>query len=210
MKNSDPRIIKIRPAEEYFSLNWQLGIRCNYDCMYCAPEWHNSDGKNIDLDTMKKAWLEVFDKTKHLGLKYKISFAGGELTINKDFLPFVEWLRSKFREHIFKIQVTTNGSASLKYYQKMFLYIDNISFSVHSEHFDETKFFKNMVALHQSIGPDRFLQVVIMDEFWNQDRIPHYIKILEKHGISYNVNKIDYEYQTRSFPIFKGKLNLEI
>lgn len=204
------RIIEVRPTEEYFSINWQLAIRCNYDCMYCAPIWHNDHGRHHDLDTMKQAWKNIFDKTQHQGLKYKISFTGGELTTNKDFLPFVSWMRKNYNDRLFKLMVTTNGSATYKYYLNMYKCIDNITFSVHSEHVNESKFFDMVIQLKNNIGADKFLQVAVMDEFWNQDRIPTYIKLLEQHQISYNVNKIDYSYQTRQVPIFKGKLNLEI
>ena len=57
---------------------------------------------------------------------------------------------------------------------------------------------------------EKFIHVEIMDEFWNQDRIPAYVEILKHHHISYNINQIGYETQTRSYPIMKGKQNLDI
>lgn len=204
------RIIRVTPTEQYFSINWQLAVRCNYDCMYCSPMWHDDHSQHHDLDTMKQAWSNIFEKTSKQNLRYKIAFTGGELTSNKHFLPFVTWLRKEYDQHIFKLLATTNGSANLKYYQKMFQALDNIAFSVHSEHINEEKFFDMIIQLKKSISPDKFLQVAIMDEYWNQDRIPLYINLLEHHDISYTVNKIDYSYQTRTVPIFKGKLNLGI
>jgi len=207
---SDPRIIKITPTEKYFSIGWQLGIRCNYDCMYCSPKWHDNHSKHHNLETMQQAWKSIYEKTHTRNLKYKIGFSGGELTTNKNFFPFVSWLRSTYYQDIHKLLVATNGSATYKYYMKMFQYIDNISFSIHSEHIDEKKFFDMVIRLHQNIPVNRFIQVVVMDEFWNQERIPAYVKILEENKIGYTVNKIDYHQQTRTIPILKGKLNLEI
>lgn len=204
------RIIRVTPAEEYFSINWQLAVRCNYDCMYCAPAWHDDHSQHHDLQTMQAAWHNMFERTKHHGLRYKIAFTGGELTTNKHFLPFVTWLRSNYHDYLFRLLTTTNGSASLRYYVKMFEALDNIAFSVHSEHINEKKFFDMIIALRQHIARDRFLQVIIMDEWWNQNRIPKYVDLLEKNGISYTINKIDHSYQTRSMPIFKGNLNLAI
>jgi molybdenum cofactor biosynthesis enzyme MoaA len=207
---SKPRIIKVTPTEQYFSINWQLAIRCNYDCMYCSPEWHNDHSQHHDLDTMKRAWEIVYAKTHKQNRKYKIGFTGGEMTTNKHFLPFVSWLRTEYGQHIDRLILPTNGSASYKYYLKVFEHIDNIAFSVHSEHINEKKFFDMMIQLKQNLPVGRFMQVVIMDEFWNQDRIPSYVKILQEHDISYTVNKVDYFHQTRQIPIFKGKRNLEI
>ena len=203
-------IIKIDPAEKYFSLTWQLSVRCNYDCMYCPTKWHDTTSPHHSLETLQNAWLSIYEKTKHTGLPYKIAFTGGEVTSNKNFLPFVEWLRTNYNNEIFMLLVTTNGSATFKYYSNLFKSIDNISFSVHSEHIDEQKFFDMVIKLKNSIAGNRFLHVNIMNEFWNQDRIIAYGNLLDKHSISYNVNEIDYGLKIRDIPIFKGKLNLEI
>ena len=162
------------------------------------------------MEELQNVWLNVFDKTKNLNLPYKISFTGGELTANKNFLPFVTWLKNNYSKYLFKVLVTTNGSASTGYYQKMFKAVDNISFSLHSEHIDEQKFFNKLIQLRKKLLPNNFIHVDIMNEFWNQARIPYYIQLLESNNISCSVNEIDYNYQTRAIPIMRGNLNLEI
>jgi len=204
------KIISIKPTEDYFSLNWQIDIRCNYDCMYCSPKWHDNSSRVKSMEELQNVWLNVFDKTKNLNLPYKISFTGGELTANKNFLPFVTWLKNNYSKYLFKVLVTTNGSASTGYYQKMFKAVDNISFSLHSEHIDEQKFFNKLIQLRKKLLPNNFIHVDIMNEFWNQARIPYYIQLLESNNISCSVNEIDYNYQTRAIPIMRGNLNLEI
>ena len=205
-----PRIIQVVPTEQYFSIDWQLSIRCNYDCMYCSPAWHDNTNKPYSLNDMQQAWNSIVAKTQHLGLPYKISFSGGELTSNKYFLPFVTWLKEHHRDKLFKVMLTTNGSATYKYYHKMFDSVDNITFSVHSEHINEKKFFDTIIKLKQTIDSSKFIHVAIMNEHWNQDRIPAYTKLLDQHSISYSVNEIDYSFKTREYPIFKGKLNLDV
>jgi molybdenum cofactor biosynthesis enzyme MoaA len=204
------KIIKVTPTEDYFSVNWQVSIRCNYDCMYCSPAWHDQHSTPHSLETMQQVWKNIVSKTQQLGLPYKISFTGGELTTNKDFLPFVSWLRENYNQKLFKVMTTTNGSASYRYYFEMFKSIDNIAFSVHSEHINERAFFDKVIRLRHNIDKDKFIQVAIMDEFWNQDRIRYYIDLLEKNNVSYTLNQIDYSYQTRTIPIMKGKLNFEL
>jgi hypothetical protein len=157
------KIISINPTEKYFSLNWQIDIRCNYDCMYCSSEWHNDSSEFKGMEELQNVWLNVFNKTKNLNLPYKISFTGGELTANKNFLPFVTWLKNNYSEYLFKVLVTTNGSASTGYYQKMFEAVDNISFSLHSEHIDEQKFFNKLIQLRKKLLPNNFIHVDIMN-----------------------------------------------
>lgn len=206
----EPRVIKITPTEEFFSITWDMGRRCNYDCMYCSPRWHDSTSQHKNLEDLKRNWVDIYAKTHQRGLRYKISFTGGEVTGNKHFLPFVEWLRAEYSSSLGQILLTTNGSATFKYYSKLFAVVDNVSFSTHSEHIDEQKFFDTVILLKQTIAKDKFIHVNVMDEVWNRDRIPVYTELLTKHSISHNVNEVDYSHQTRVIPIMKGKLNLAI
>lgn len=178
--------------------------------MYCPTAYHNDTDGYHSLEKLQQAWASLHAQSAARNLKYKIGFSGGEPTVNKNFLPFVEWLRSNYTNDIAKILVTTNGSANLRYYLKLYKYVDNISFSTHSEHINENKFFAMVAALKNNIGSDKFIHVNIMNEFWNQDRIEQYEKILNSNAISYSINEIDYSYKTREIPIFKGNLNLGI
>ena len=206
----EPRVIKVVPTDEYFSFSWRITNRCNYDCMYCPTKWHDTTSKHYSLDELQKIWLNVYEKTKHKNLRYKIGFTGGEVTGNKDFLPFISWLRNNYNDKIFKMLVTTNGSANFKYYRSLFDYVDNISFSFHSEHANEKNFFDMIIKLKNEIDNSKFVHVNIMNESWNKDRIPMYVRLLQSNNISHEIDEIDYSMQTRTFPIFKGKLNYEI
>lgn len=205
-----PNIYKLEPVDKAFSITWNIGIRCNYDCMYCPTAWHDNTSRYPNLALLQQRWQSIYNKTSHKNLPYKIGFTGGEVSSNKSFLPLLEWLRENYGNNIFKILVTSNASASLKYYLRLFKLVDNLSLSFHSEHADENNFFDKVIALHKNLPPNKHLHVNIMDESWNQTRIPLYTDILSKHDISHSVNKIDYSMATRSVPIMKGKQNLAI
>jgi MoaA/NifB/PqqE/SkfB family radical SAM enzyme len=195
------KIIKIEPIPKYFSITWMLGSFCNYDCMYCPPELHDTTSRPHDLDTMKTAWQNIYQKTNSHDLPYKISFSGGEVTANKNFLPLIEWIRNNYK-NVTMIVITTNGSASTGYYLKLAEYVEAISFSTHSEFMDEGKFFTTAKELNKvMIRPTKSFHVNIMDEFWNREGIERYKQILEEHNISYSVNEIEYKYQTRTYPL---------
>jgi MoaA/NifB/PqqE/SkfB family radical SAM enzyme len=178
--------------------------------MYCPTSLHDDYSKHASLDLMKQRWQSIFDKTAHKNLPYKITFTGGEVTVNKSFLPLLQWMCESYQENIAKILVTSNGSASLNYYTKLYTLIDNLSLSFHSEHANEQKFFDLAITLHKNLTPNKHLHVNIMNESWNQDRIKMYQQLLNKHNISNAVNNIDYSMQTRSIPIMKGNANLDI
>ena len=204
------KIIQVRPVPEYFSITWMLGARCNYDCMYCPAELHDTTSIPHNLETMKQAWQNIYNKSKDKNLPYKISFTGGEVTANKNFLPLVQWIRETFDE-VKMILLTTNGSAGKNHYLKLAKYVESISFSTHSEFMNEEEFFAKVEAVDKiMLRPDKSVHVNIMDEYWNQDRILLYQQWLTDRNISYSINSIDYESKTRNFIFTKGTQNLAI
>ena len=201
------KIIRVEPVEKSISLTWMIGARCNYDCMYC-PSWsHNDDRPHHTFEDLKITWSNLYSATRDKNLPYRISFTGGEVTANKNFLPLIEFLRQQ--NVSIRMLVTTNGSASKRYYQRLAALVDSISFSTHSEFFDEQKFFEKVFLIDQQmIRPEKSIHVNIMQEYWNQDRIDLYKQLLDDRGVSYSVNAIDYSVKIRDFPVQKGQLNL--
>lgn len=203
MSLSDKKIIKIEPTNPTFSVNWNLGLRCNFDCMYCPDMYHNLVDPQLTLTEMQSRWLEIVDKTNHTQLKYKLSFTGGEVTINKDFIGFLRWLNENYKDQISECGFTSNGSASKKYYLNAIelSVVTYISLSTHSEFFNENKFFNLVVDLNKKAKSlNKSVHVNIMDEYWHQERIKVYCDFLSKNGINYSVNKIFYEFQIREIP----------
>lgn len=202
-------IIKVEPTIPSVSISWMLGSRCNYDCMYCPTELHDMTSKHPSLDQLVAVWDSMVRKTQHKKLGYKLSFTGGEVSANRNFIPLLEHIRSS-NVTVNQIVITTNGSASENYYIKLSRLVDAISFSVHSEFFNEQDFFNKVLVVDQLMQrPHKSTHVNIMDEFWNQQRIPLYTAWLDQHNISYSVNKINYLQQTRNEPTFNGVYNLE-
>ena len=205
----DPKIIRVEPVAEMLSLTWMIGSRCNYDCMYCPEELHDMTSPHPDLEKLKQAWHILHTKTQHLNLPYKISFTGGEVTANKSFLPLVQYIKNG-DFNIGQLVVTTNGSASLNYYQRLCSLVDAISFSTHSEFFDEAEFFSKVEQLDKiMLRPAKSLHVNIMDEYWNQNRIPLYQTWLQDRNISHSVNRVNHSRQTRTHILYQGKQNLD-
>lgn len=204
------KIISVAPTTEYFSIEWILGRRCNYDCMYCPTDLHNLTSKPHSLELLQSAWASIVTQTQGQRLPYKIVFSGGEVTADKSFLPFVKWLRSQHSDIIGMIIVTTNGSASLRYYKDLAKIVDAISFSTHSEFFNEREFFNKVLEINKlMVRPEKSVHVNVMDEFWNSERISMYEEFLKEHDVSYSVNKVNYDWQTRAYPIMQGTLNLD-
>lgn len=197
------RIIKIQPVEEVFHINWNIGLYCNFDCMYCPSVVHNKTSHRKSFSEFKSNWMEILTKTLHLNRMYKITFTGGEPTANKDFLIFISWLDREYGHNISGIGFTTNGSASKKYYlQALELNkLEFISFSTHSEFFNEQKFFTTIKAVAARAKElNKSIHVNVMDEPWHQERIKIYAQWLTNENINFSVNKINFSQQIRSYP----------
>ena len=201
------KIIRISPAEgNMFSVSWIIHLKCNYDCMYCPPDRHTNESDMKSLEDLKRYWQEIFDQTKHLNKLYKFSISGGEPTVNKNLILFLEWLRSEFGQHFKMIGITTNGSASTQYYLKLFSLVDFIAFSTHSEHIQVDRFFESAQALAKYAKENnKSFNVNIMQEFWATDAITDYVARCKEHEIYHSFSEIDYKKQTRTIPIFKNK-----
>lgn len=207
--NTNSKIISITPVNDLFTVSWMLSKRCNYDCMYCPDFLHDATSVSHSLEKLQESWIKIFEKSQHLNLGYKIVFGGGEVTVNKSFLPFVKWMRNNYPS-IKQIMITTNGSASCRYYIDLAKYVESISFSTHSEFIKEKDFFNKAVALNKIlIRPEKSFHVNIMNEYWNHERIELYKKFLDQHQISYIVNNIEYRLATRTFFIKKGKYDID-
>lgn len=201
--SSPADIIQVRPVEDVFTITWIVDLRCNYDCMYCPPKRHDNTSEMKSLEQLKSAWIQVFEKTSHLGKKYKLALSGGEVTVNKNFRPFLHWLRENYDEYLSNVGITSNGSASESYYLDIFQHLDWMSHSTHTEYIDIEKFFSTAKSLSSYANENQKSYMInIMDERWAGPYIAEFKKRCIDEGINFSINEIDWERRTREQPIF--------
>lgn len=210
--NSATEIVKITPVQPVFAVTWQITNRCNYDCMYCdVPMFHVT--KDVFLKTHEKSllelknnWLHIYNQAITTDKKIKMSITGGEPTLNKNLLPFFQWLRDNYNNKIDSMGITSNGSASLTTYKKLYSVLDWISISLHTEHVDIDNFLKKMLPLGDFISnTNKTLHLNLMDVYWLTPEIKDYLtsKLSNQQKIFYTFNKVVYEdRQHRNYPIF--------
>lgn len=201
------RLIRIEPAEPAFSITWDIHKRCNYDCMYCSSDIHDTDGPVQDLATLQSQWQRIHEQAQHRGLKYQIHFGGGEPTVNRNFLPFVKWLRENYSDSISMIGFCTNGSASERYYLEALDYVEQIGFSTHTEYMDVERFLDTVLAVYfKALKHKKAIHVHVMEEYWAMATINEITDRLDRYNIPYSIDEIDYSQKTREHPItFKNE-----
>jgi len=186
----------VTPTEDLFSITWNLGPRCNFECSYCPPRLHNKVSKHADLATLILRWEDIVTKTTHRNKRYKISFTGGEVSLNPNFLPFLEWLKKEHSDSIASIGFTTNGSASKRFYNKAIQHADWISFSSHFEFANPDKLWNNILNTHMTaVRLKRSVYVNIMAE--NRTEADMLQALCQAHRIPHGVNEINWEWHAK-------------
>lgn len=189
----DNPIVEIVSKTSQLTIMWVIGTRCNFACSYCPDIWHDNTSPHKTLDELQQAWRKLMKSVEKIEKQIFLSVLGGEPTMNPNLIPFLQWVRKDFNSHNAIIQVFSNGTATVEYYQTLIEYA-NITFSTHSEFMNEAKFFTTVTKTQQHANTNNLgyqVDVVIMNEEWNQERIKHYIKYLTKQKISCGVSPVE-------------------
>lgn len=201
---ADNPIVRVRPFVPCIQIEWMISKRCNFDCSYCPPIWHDKTSKDLSLEELKNAWLKIIHITQHKqDQKIHLSILGGEPTLNKNLLTFLKWIKENYNHRVDSIGLITNGSASNALYIELVKYCNWITFSTHSEFMNERKFFLNVLkAYKHSKKTNCMIMVNLMQESWYNTRIKKYQDFLNRLDIKNYEHKIRY---SEGFNEFNGK-----
>jgi MoaA/NifB/PqqE/SkfB family radical SAM enzyme len=141
--------IRLEHAEpdnnNWFSVNWCLGNTCNFACSYCPTSLHNGSVKWPELDTIKSFISKVKNHHQDKGIYFE--FTGGEVTVYKHFIDVCKFCT----ELGIKVGFISNGSRTLRYWEKNREYFDHVCLSFHSEFADPDHFIEVIKILHNDI-----------------------------------------------------------
>lgn len=108
---SDKRAKEVSWTSDLQRCELILTNRCNFKCLYCRGIKKELQG-DLTLEQAKEI-IDIWCS----GNLHNIRFSGGEPTIWKELLELVKYTKSK--PSIEHIAISTNGSASLEFYQKL-------------------------------------------------------------------------------------------
>jgi MoaA/NifB/PqqE/SkfB family radical SAM enzyme len=203
--------------QSLLNVSWNLGTFCNYNCSYCWPETHSSkyDFKSLAvyqlaLDNLVATAIEFNFKKIH------ISMLGGELTAYKYFVEFLKYINS-IDEIEFKINLVTNLSPSIKYWNEFIDHTKNIDISLtasyHSEFADLNSFLEKIKFIESkniSITPS-----IVMSPSFFDKLVPIAKEIKFKHNkfiflFQYNERDIDPSYTSEMINIVNELNNSDL
>ena len=137
----------------YFHINWNLTNTCNFSCEYCHPYNYAGTSKSFDLQHYKDTVSKIqsgLDPSEQL----VISFTGGEPTAIDLFEDLVTWL---YGQGVL-VGLTTNGSKSIKFWERTRHMYRWVSFSFHSERSNV----KHMLRVVDTLWSHTMLSVRVM------------------------------------------------
>ena len=166
--------VRIYKKENTYDLHvmWSIHNKCNYACSYCPDILHNGNTAWLNLLDLKGFIDRIHEhyvgRLKHKNILF--SFTGGEPTLWKDFLPFIEYIHSKG----FLCGLTSNGSVSLQFWERVSTYFNYICLSFHPESATPEKFLRAYKFLHdhpQTVIPTLRIMMHPNEEMWHKSEV---------------------------------------
>lgn len=169
---------------------------CNFDCTYCFPGSHPGINRYpADVDTTVKNFRFLFDMYATNMNKTKIHLmisGGGEPTIWPGIEQFCEEIK---KYHNVYLTLITNGSRSLRWWEKNANFIDSVILSCHHE-FVDINHYVNVADLLFSKGI-KVNALMLMDAmYW--DKCISYIEVMKQ-------SKYPWFIQTKEMVEAKGR-----
>lgn len=117
-------------------IDWMIGNTCNYACTYCDDMFHDGSVPWPDVDTTVKFIKRLVDHYRiHApGKKILWNMLGGEPTVWKDFNEVFRQAKEYDPNCI--VRMLTNGSRTLRYWEKNAKLFDEVIISYHPERAD--------------------------------------------------------------------------
>jgi len=176
--------IQSNRLQNLFWVHWNMGKRCNYDCVYCPDNLHDMTSKHRSLDNLK----EIFHRLNNNVAEWKkirIWFTGGEPTVNPKFLDFCKWLKEEYPDRVATLGLNTNGSRTKSYYLELLQYVNKVQYSSHFQYLQDEKF---MAILAASPRKKISLNLMMEPEYW--DRAVKLVEFCEENNVNFHLKRI--------------------
>jgi len=176
-------LVATRPTHtsELVRFNWFITKRCNYDCSYCDDAIHDKISERPSLDKLKYNANNIFEYFSPE--KVFFDFTGGEPTLIKEFLEFLEWLREM---NIGYISLVTNGTYKYDKLERLLKLADHITISLHMEYVND-KIINKIIKTCRGQNNVK-IQITMHAEYF--EKIKNVTAIFKRNNINFTIRPI--------------------
>ena len=115
-------------CKDWVVVNWNLGNQCNYTCSYCPDVLHDGSFGWSDFDVVTTFINKVIEH--YAPRKVYFEFTGGEVTVCKYFIDMAQYIKEQGHD----IGFISNGSRTIRWWNKNKHWFDHVCLSFHPEH----------------------------------------------------------------------------
>tara|TARA_B100000131_G_scaffold311601_1_gene344646 strand:+ start:56 stop:1222 length:1167 start_codon:yes stop_codon:yes gene_type:complete len=182
-------------------VTWDIGKRCNFDCVYCDPLTHDNTSPHASLETLSnttdfiKEYLDIIFKYKTNNEDFSISLTGGEPTTNPNFPELTKYLKEKFGKR--HVSVTSNGSFGKNAFDAIVDNLKNITVSYHCDAGPKIKekVIQNILDLNEATKVRVNLMFHFKDEYFRE--CIRLTKFFEDNKIRYTPRVVNHKPYTK-------------
>jgi organic radical activating enzyme len=158
--------IETMEASNRLRIEYMIGNYCNYNCLYCGPYANGGDFRwPKDYESLMKNFTHLLDFYVANGRnKFEVNLLGGEPSLWPSVAQFARDLKKLYD---LKVTMTTNGSRTLRWWDKNAEAFDKILFSFHQKEADINHYIKVLDNVYDKGIPLNAL--IMMDPtVWNE------------------------------------------
>lgn len=204
-------IIAVEPAVDpgarpTFLIDWELTLKCNLDCTYCAsgPDGYHWNASKHPPKEDCFASIDFMLEYADLYMQYKpkwskavvVNVYGGESLYHPDIIEILKRLNNRAEDYKdrwpLKITCTTNLLVTEQKLSELLPLIDEFTVSYHSETTDKQKknIIDNILFLKQH-NKDQKVIVLMHSDYKKWPEILNVIDFCKEHNIKYLAKQLD-------------------
>ena len=123
------KLYKIETRNNILVVDWILSNVCNFKCTYCTPDSNGGDLYWPDIEQCETIVRRITEQSTHDHRIYTI--LGGEPTVWKNFTRLSKIIKEVDPNSM--VNILTNGSRTLKWWNRTKPYLDKVSISYHHQ-----------------------------------------------------------------------------
>lgn len=186
------KLVKIETRNSILVVDWILSNVCNFKCSYCTPDSNGGDLYWPDINNCETVIRRITEQSTHDHRIYTI--LGGEPTVWKDFTQLSEIIKEVDPNSV--VNILTNGSRTIKWWNRTKPFLDKVSISYHHEQADVDHIINVANAIQDDCQTN--IQMLMDINAWDKC-VLIYEKLRDNTTVPIQIKKLQVEFGQREW-----------